>query len=397
LDRLNPVFFRGFDELLRDLRARGMNVELLLLNFYRRPFTDTKLWTPTRERLWLRYVVARYAAFNNVFLWSLANEYETHPDGRYRLDRPDDVEWAKGTARYVKQLDPYRHLVTAHPVVSASTRGASPRDPFEPPWRIGPFFGADDALDVLSQQTSGAYAAEWDARTQRWVSSCAADMTTPWFTAQWDEARGCWTGDVPGVSRSIMADRIYHKPVLNTENGYEYLPGHPTERKQVHHTDKVRRAAWRIVCAGGYFAAGFNGTLGHCDIWNRIDAPNHYAFTVRDAGAAAQLRALYDFFTALPFWRMQPFDGVSGAEAVALAEPAKVCVVYLPQGGSVTVDLSAAKGPWMARWFNPRDGSTGAPFVVAAKGSKMFRALDTQDWVLWLRQERDGQIESWRK
>ena len=61
LDRLNPVFFRGLDELFRDLQARGMNVELLLLNFYRRPFTDTRLWTPAREQLWLRYVVARYA------------------------------------------------------------------------------------------------------------------------------------------------------------------------------------------------------------------------------------------------------------------------------------------------------------------------------------------------
>ena len=108
LDRLNPVFFRGLDELFRDLRARGMNVELLLLNFYRRPFTATKFWTPARERLWLRYVVARYAAFDNVFLWTLANEYETHPDGRYRLDRPDDVAWAKATAQLVKQLDPYR-------------------------------------------------------------------------------------------------------------------------------------------------------------------------------------------------------------------------------------------------------------------------------------------------
>jgi hypothetical protein len=95
LDRLNPVFFRGLDQLFHDLLARGMNVELLLLNFYRRPFTDTSMWTPARERLWLRYVVARYAAFNNVFLWTLANEYETHPDGRYRLDRPGDVEWRK--------------------------------------------------------------------------------------------------------------------------------------------------------------------------------------------------------------------------------------------------------------------------------------------------------------
>ena len=109
------------DELLRQMRSCGMNAELILLNFYRKPFTDPRRWTPARERLWLRYVVARYAAFDNIFLWTIANEYETHPDGSYRLDVPGDVDWVKATARFIKASDPYRHPVTVHPVISAST------------------------------------------------------------------------------------------------------------------------------------------------------------------------------------------------------------------------------------------------------------------------------------
>ena len=389
LDRLNPVFFRGLDELFRELKAHGMNVELLLLNFYRRPFTDTNLWTAARERLWLRYVIARYAAFDNVFLWTLANEYETHPDGRYRLDLPGDVTWAKSTARLVKQLDPYRHPVTVHPVISSSTRGTTPRSEFDPPWRIGGFFGDGDEIDVLSQQTSAAYGAQWDGRTQKWFRTCAADSTGLWFAPVWDERLDCWTGDVPGVNRSIAADRRYRKPVLNTEFGYEYAPGHPNENRQVHHTDKVRRSAWRIVCAGGYFAAGFHGTIGHSDAWNRIDPTHHYTFNLQDQGAANQLAALHDFFTALPFWRMLPFDGVTGAEAVALAELGKVYVVYLPQGGTAVVNLSAAKGPLTAQWFNPRAGRVDETFTVAGKISLAFRAPDAQDWVLRLREVRD--------
>ena len=385
LDRLNPVFFRGLDDLFRDLKARGMNVELLLLNFYRRPFTDTNLWTAARERLWLRYVVARYAAFDNLFLWTLTNEYETHPDGRYRLDQPGDVTWTKATARLVKQFDPFRHPVTVHPVVSSSTRGTTPRSEFDPPWRIGGFFGDGDEIDVLSQQTSAAYGAQWERRTQTWLRTCADDATGPWFASAWDEQLGCWIGDVPGVNRSIAADRRYRKPVINTEFGYEYAPGHPNENRQVHHPDKLRRSAWRIVCAGGYFAAGFHGTIGHSDAWNRIDPTNHYTFDIRDGGAARQLGFLHDFFATLPFWRMQPFDGVTGAEAIALVEPGKFYAVYLPYGGTISVNLNAAKETLTAQWFNPRDGRPAAPFEVKSSMSHQFEAPDGEDWVLKLR------------
>jgi len=361
LARFNPAFFRAFDDLMYQLRAHGMNVELLVLNFYRRPFTDTKLWTAADERQWLRYLIARYGAFDHIFLWTIANEYETHPDGEYRLDFPGDVEWARATARFIKANDAHRHLVSVHPVVSASRRGDSPRAPFDPPWPIGEFFGEDDAMDVLSQQTG-----------QHGEGT------------MWNEMLQCWTGDSRALVDSVNADRRYKKPVLNTESGYEYLRGDPTSRKQVHHTDKVRRSSWRIVCAGGYFAAGFHGTIGHSDVWNRIDAPNHYSFRVQDEGAAAQLRVLYDFFTALPFWRMQPFTGVTG-DAVSLAEAGKSYVIYLPHGGAVTLDLTGVPGSFTGGWFNPRTGKSGGELTVAGGAQQKCEAPDTEDWVLHLR------------
>jgi len=359
LDRFNPAFFHAFDDLIRRMRAVGMNAELILLNFYRPPYTDITAWTPARERLWLRYLIARYSAFENIFLWTIANEYETHPDGKYRLDYPADVDWAKATARFIKANDPYKHLVTVHPVISASRTGANPRAPFDPPWRIGEFFGTDEAMDVLSQQTG--------------------DMDDGMV---WDKTLQCWTGDPVHLVASVVADRRYGKPVLNSESGYEYLRGHPTMREQVHHPDKIRRSAWRIVCAGGYFTAGFNGTLGHSDIWNRIDAPNHYTFTLQDEGSAAYLTTLYDFFRKLPFSRMQPFPGVSD-NAVALAEPGKIYVVYLPHGGTVTLDLGAT-GPFVGKWFNPRDGKVAAEVPVQGSGKQQFAAPDAEDWVLLL-------------
>ncbi len=363
LDHLNPRFFQGLDAILTEMNTLDMKAELIVLNYYHYPFTNPKIWTLQRERTWLRYVVARYAAFPNLFIWTVTNEYETHPDGKYRLDVPDDPDWAKGVAHFIKAHDPYCHPVTVHPVISASaSNGSTPKDPFPQPWRIGEFFGKDDAMDILSHQTSSIYAGEWDEKLQ------------------------CWVGDGDGVEQSLAADRIYNKPVLNSENGYEYLRDYPTYRRQRHHTDKVRKTSWRIVCAGGYFAAGFSGTLGMGDSWNLIDAPNHYPFLIRDEGAAAQLTLLYDFFSSLPFWRMHPFGELKG-NALVLAEPNKIYVIYLPHGGKVAINLPAIMGVFIARWFNPRDGKFSESLVIQNGGEQEFYAPDENDWVLIVKKQ----------
>ena len=101
--------------------------------------------------------------------------------------------------------------------------------------------------------------------------------------------------------------------------------------------------AWRIVCSDVYLAVGFVGTIMHSDNFNVIDAPNHCAFAVKEEGAAAQLGALHDFFTALPFWQMQP-AAASVDSTLVLAESGKVRVAYLPQGGAVSLDFCAGRG-----------------------------------------------------
>ncbi len=70
--------------------------------------------------------------------------------------------------------------------------------------------------------------------------------------------------------------------------------------------------------------------------------------------------------------------------AYCLANPGKDYLIYLPQGGDVTVDLSAAPGPLVAEWFNPRTG-------VASKGGRLqggarrsLRAPFAGDAVLYL-------------
>lgn len=357
-DRFNPVFFGNLEAVLDQMRIRGMNVELILFNLNLAPFNNPEVWTRARQQTWLRHIVARVASFPNLFLWTVANEYERYPDGKYRLDRDQDTEWANFVAHQMRELDPYGHPVTVHPVISSSTRGTSTSDPFDPPWRIGGFFGKSADINVLSQQTSTAY------------------------RSTWDEPRQCWLGDAAGIEKGIEADRVFNKPVLNTENGYEYLAGYPTNRRQVYDTDRVRRASWRIVCAGGYFAAGFISTLAHSDVWDEIDRPNRYPFVVRDSGAGQQLGYLYQFFTRLPFWKMEPHPELAGGDGLCLVAPGEAYVIYLPHGRKIHLEPGISKASVATRWFNPRTGQY--QLAATSKPEEGYEPPDAEDWTLLL-------------
>ena len=233
--------------------------------------------------------------------------------------------------------------MTVHPVISASTQGNRPEAPLEPPWRIGEFFGADDAIDVLSQQTG-----------QRGEG------------VVWDESLQCWTGDSATLVASLRADRRYGKPVLNTESGYEYLRGHPTEKQQVHHTDKVRRPPGGSSALAVISQPAFTARSGTAISGTDSMRPDHYSFVVRDEGAANQLGILYDFFAALPFWRMQPLAEAPGEAAVTLAEPGEVYVFYLPSGGKATCDLAGAEHTFAGAGSTHGTDSGAAPLKSRA-------------------------------
>jgi hypothetical protein len=52
-----------------------------------------------------------------------------------------------------------------------------------------------------------------------------------------------------------------------------------------------------------------------------------------------------------------------------LAEPGKAYIVYLPEGGDVTVDLSAGSGPFRVEWVAPVEG-TVSPVSATVDGAK---------------------------
>jgi len=68
-----------------------------------------------------------------------------------------------------------------------------------------------------------------------------------------------------------------------------------------------------------------------------------------------------------------------------LAVPGEEYLVYLPEGGSVTVDLSAVSGQMTVEWFDPSQGRTHGAQVAAGGDRTSFQAPFAGDAVLYLK------------
>jgi hypothetical protein len=111
------------------------------------------------------------------------------------------------------------------------------------------------------------------------------------------------------------------------------------------------------------------------------------AFTAGAAGSGtgAYLKPFSRFVGAVPFERMAPADAlVLTGSAYALAEEGVSYVVYLYDGGTVSVDLAAAAGTVKADWFDPRTGAYQAAPDVNGGAARTFTAPGAGDWALRL-------------
>jgi hypothetical protein len=100
-DRPNPDHFRSLDERVAYLNSKGIIADLILGWDENQLATLFPTWQQ-RER-YLRYIVARYSAFN--VTWQLVQEFEEYEQTR-------DLHKELGTA--LKKMDPFGHPRTTH-------------------------------------------------------------------------------------------------------------------------------------------------------------------------------------------------------------------------------------------------------------------------------------------
>jgi hypothetical protein len=101
LDRFDPAFFAHYETRLKDLQALGIEADIILFHPYDKwgfAGMDAR-----HDELYLRYVVARFAAFRNVW-WTVANEFDLFDPQK---------DW-KQLGELLASADPYHHLRGIH-------------------------------------------------------------------------------------------------------------------------------------------------------------------------------------------------------------------------------------------------------------------------------------------
>lgn len=336
--RFNVPFWQKFERLLSHTRTKDMSVSVIFYVDGRRPGVDpfgkNGMGGPDEQRYY-RYAIARLAAFANV-TWDLANEY--------RLFRDD--AWAEKMGPFVKQWDPYDHLVSTHG---------------HGDFRFGKSRWADFAL-----------------------------------YQSWDESGG-WPFMVKNRENQAATGRII--PQVNEEYGYEdhYPQGWGGNRVAPARAAHNRaRLAWEISMAGGYqttgeranMGTGFGPDTGGGWLNGRGD----------DSMTMLELYGhMYDFFTSITWWELSPETNLVTAvqphpQAKAVAAKARVlasrnkegdlAAVYIQNGAVVTLNGDLLKDQLKPLWFSPADGGMRNARPLR---EKIFRTPTADDWVLLFR------------
>jgi hypothetical protein len=102
-ERFNPAFFQHLERRIQQLCELGIEADLILFHPYDR-WGYSKMSREMDDR-YLRYVIARFAAYRNVW-WSLANEFDL-------MKSKEMSDWDR-FFRIVQESDPYSHPRSIH-------------------------------------------------------------------------------------------------------------------------------------------------------------------------------------------------------------------------------------------------------------------------------------------
>ena len=329
-DRLNPAYYQSVDRKLEYLQAKDIGAGLCLTWAQ-----DFLAYAPGQFERYIRYMVARYAAYRNI-VWFVSGEFE---------EEKTSADYAQ-FGELLSMLDPYRHPVSIHTIDSSNEFA-------ERSWLAY-------VMQQIREEDGGVPISQLLRDLGRRDVRVVNEVPTV-TVAEADRLHAC-----------ILQDRRYGKPVVNAEFGYEQYDGRTGLRNRVT-PDAVRKLAWAIVTAGGYFTYG-----------NEATYYKPWSLPQQELGGAEFMRHLYAFMTGTQFWKLEPHDELLDY-GYCLAAPGEEYVIYLAQGREVRLRLDTAEGKFLGRWYDPRTGRFAQTIELWGKKRPLLRPPSADDWVLWIR------------
>nr|WP_261343458.1 DUF5060 domain-containing protein [Rubripirellula lacrimiformis] len=302
-----------------------------------------------QRKLYIRELIARFG-HNLALNWNLGEEntqtYEQH----------------QAMINYIAETDAYDHPIVIHTY------------PGQQDQVYGPLLGDKSQLTGVSLQNSSLETTH--AETVYWVKK-STEAGKPWVVA-FDESGSAAHAQCPDL-------------------GYNGFDGHDRNGKMAYTQHKVRKQTlWGTLMGGGagceyYFGYQFDQNDIVCEDWRSRDQSWDYC------------RIAIEFFhdNEVPFWEMTNADALIGNPKhepgnFCLAKASDTYVVYLPELGSASLDLSDADGTYTVQWHNPRTGGSlanGSVSQVSGGGSVELGnppgspdpLSEANDWVVLLR------------
>jgi hypothetical protein len=103
--KFEPAFYQHLEQRIAQLRALGIESDIILFHPYDEGHWGFDRMDAASDDRYLKYVVARLAAFRNVW-WSLANEFDF-------MKEKKPADWDR-YLQIVSLSDPYHHLLSIH-------------------------------------------------------------------------------------------------------------------------------------------------------------------------------------------------------------------------------------------------------------------------------------------
>lgn len=341
--RINPAYFDAADKRIEHLVASGLAPCIVGCWGYFLPLMGIS----KMKQHW-RNIVARWGAFP--VIWCLAGE-GTMPYYLSKTPKEDAAAQKRGwteIARYVRQIDPYRHAITVHPSSTA-------RDSVED----------QTVLDFDMLQTGHGDRASIPNTIKQVTGSLTRDPKMPTLVGE-----ACYEG-IMEASRQEVQRFIFWSTVLNGAAGFTY----------------GANGIWQVNTAAQPFGPSPHGRTWGNTPWDvAAQLPGS-----RMVGLGKK------FLTTLEWWRFEPhpewveprWSAENYQASYAAGIPGKLRVIFTPPSWNPPKVKGIESGVrYTARFFDPATGGEKEIGEVKADANGDWQTPiqpTFADWVLVLK------------